>query len=519
MRIELGTDPTQPNYSRAEHGAMLPDLKLLANLLGGTRAMHAASAGYIRKWKAERQDNYDVRRTCETVFEGLGQTLSAAVGMAFSTPPQMEWHHSEAAIKPHADNIDNQGTAFAVFAKRFGEAALRDGLAGILVDHTPPPVDASGAPRIPTAEEEATLNLRPVWTRYDRSQIINWQTGISDNQTVLTLVVLHEVAEEPSGPFGAHRVDKFRELRLAEGIAVWRLWKLVKSEDGKEEFEVEKVGVFTDKAGRTATRIPFAIAYAGRSDGVMDATIPLSGVAWANLSHWQLSTDLRFNTSVAAFAQPTVIGDLAKDPVTGLPRSLEIGPLVAVHLAEGGQFLWTEASGTGLERLAQLRDEKLQQMGTLGMNFLVPDTRAAETAEAKRIDATAQNANLATASQGIEDALNLAWEIHAWYMGIDRENAPVATLSRDFESSAIAANIMTAYVQAVAQAGLPPRILLEAWQQGGRIAQDVDLALLEMEMLAGQAAEAERQRAEAEARAEALQIQPAPDVPPMAEAA
>lgn len=501
----ISTDPADPNYARPEYVAAARDLKLVDDLLGGTRAMHAASETYIRKWKAEKKENYNIRRTCESLFEGLERTLSAAVGMLYSRPPQIKYNHSEAVIAPHLDNVDNQGTAFPIFAKRFGEAATRDGLAAILVDHTPPPVDEEGNPRTPTAEEEVSLNLRPVWTRYDRSQIINWQTGVVNNQRVLTLVVLHEAAEEPVGPFGTQRVEKYRELRLLDGQAVWRLWRTVKGEDGKEEFRAEDAGVFTDRAGRVSPVIPLAIAYAGRTDAPLQATIPLRGVAWANLSHWQLSTDLRFNTLVASFAQPTVTGKLAVDPVTGLERPLEIGPLVTMQIQEGGSFSWTEAAGTGLERLSLLRDEKLQQIGVLGLSFLTPDTRAAETAEAKRIDATAQNATLATASQGIEDALNLAFEFHAWYLGIEKAGAPVATLSRDFESAAIAADIMTAYVQAVASAGLPPRLLLDAWQQGGRIAQEVDLDALEMEMMAGKAAEAERRMQEAAARAAAMQ--------------
>jgi hypothetical protein len=70
----------------------------------------------------------------------------------------------------------------------------------------------------------------------------------------------------------------------------------------------------------------------------------------------------------------------------------------------------------------------------------------------------------------------------------------VLTISHDFESTTMAADIMAAYVGAVRDAGLPPRILLEAWQQGGRIPEDVDLDGLEADVNAGLAA-AEKQKA------------------------
>ncbi|MCH8264896.1 MAG: DUF4055 domain-containing protein, partial [Proteobacteria bacterium] len=180
----------------------------------------------------------------------------------------------------------------------------------------------------------------------------------------------------------------------------------------------------------------------------MDSKIPLLGVAWANLSHWQLSTSLRFNSEVAGFAQPVVEGSLGNDE-TGEPRQLEIGPLVSVQVEMGGKFYWAEPEGGGLERLALLVLEKLRHIAALGVSFLQSDTRAAETAEAKRLDAAAENATLATASAAIDDALNTASKHHAWFMNIEPDDAPMFTLSKDFDGTTLAADIMNAYTKAV----------------------------------------------------------------------
>ena len=142
-------------------------------------------------------------------------------------------------------------------------------------------------------------------------------------------------------------------------------------------------------------------------------------------------------------------------------------------------------------------------MAAQGMSFLAKDKRVQETAEAKRLDATAENASLATAAQGIDDAVNKALEYHAWFLGEDDGETPVFTLNRDFEATVMDSAVMLAYVGAVANAGFPPRLLLEAWKDGGRIAPEVDLEELEFEMMAQQAAIEEQAREERMARLEA----------------
>lgn len=513
-----GTDPTLPNYARPEYIAAAPDLKLIADELGGTRAMHAASGGdgtgaggYITKWAAEAKENYDRRRRCETFFEGFGRTLSAAIGMLFAKPPQMVWNRSEAAFAPHWLNLDGAGTAGPVFAKRFGEAAIKDGLAVILVDHPPAPDGVTV-----TAENEARLNLRPTWAMYERGAAINWFAEKVDNATVLTLLVLYEPTTVRDGPFGTRVRHRYRVLRLmaadaARGMlglpaapegeapwATWQLWELVDAEQGAkaEDFTMAGQGVFTNRTGEVARTLPVAIGYAGRSVAPMQSTIPLMGVAWANLSHWQLSSELRFNTSVAAFAQPVVKGNLRSEiDATGAhrPGELRIGPLVAVYTEAEGDFKWAEPEGTGLERLAKLVIGKLEEMAAAGLSFLQRDKRAAETAEARAMDAAAENATLATAAQGIEDAFNTALGVHAWYLGIEDAGAPMMTVSRDYEHTAMAADIMDSYTKAIKDAGLPVRVMLEAWQKGGRIPSDADLDAMEMEMMAQAAAAAEEE--------------------------
>ncbi len=511
----ITSNPNLPSYVRAEALAIAPELTVVHDLLGGTQRMWEESSTYIRKWKAEDDAVYDIRRQCETVFEGLARTLSAATGMLFAKPPALTWNASEAAITPHWDNVDGAGTKGTVFAKRFAEAALRDGLGLILVDHPPAPVNPDGARVIVTAANEAKYNLRPTWAKYGRASVLNWRVGVVDNRTAPTMLVLAESADVDDGTFGTTTVPRFRELRLiltpTGNQATWRLWELVDDAGDKpESFREVSGGVFRNRLGQIAESLPIAIAYTGRTEAPLTATIPLMGVAWANLAHWQIATNLRFNRDVCGFEQLVVIGELMADGQTGKPGTLKIGPLVGVHLVEGGDVKWISPEGKGLAQLEAGKREKLTEMAQQGVSFLQTDTRAAETAEAKRLDATAENSTLATAAQGIEDAFNTALEIHAWYLGIAKVGAPVLTISRDYESTGMPAPMLTAWVGAIANAGLPVRLLLSAMQTGGLIPADTDLEELESEIMANQAAIEEQ-------KALALQEQMDANTPPPAE--
>jgi hypothetical protein len=278
-------------------------------------------------------------------------------------------------------------------------------------------------------------------------------------------------------------------LQAVDGgfAATWQMFEVT----DKGDVIPREGGVYRDRAGAPLPVLPLAIGYAGRTDAPLTSKPPLAGVAYANLGHYQQSTNLRFYREVAAFPQPTVAGQILGSD--GSPtQSLPLGPLVGVHLATAdATFTWTELAGTSLDQVEKGVREKEQQMAAMGMSFLVRDTRAAETAEAKKLDRTAENSTLATAADGIEDALDNAATLHCLYLGMPNAEAFTVALNRDFDAQTLDPAAMVAYVTAVKDAGLPVRLLLEAWQQGGRIPLTADLDRLELEMLA--AADAARE--------------------------
>lgn len=506
-------NPDLPTYVRPELDRVVDDLALMQDLLAGTRRMHEKALAYIRKWTDEEVDVYEIRSKSEQVMEGLGRTLSASVGMLYAKPPNMDWKGASQDFQDDWDNLDASGTSGKVFLKRFSETAVRDGVALILVDHPPAPIDPETKEPVPiNAETEVEFGLRPTWASYARGNALSWQTETLDNRKVLTQLVLYEPTYIKHGVFGVKLVHRYRVLLMLDGEAQWVLFEATENAPANlGHFAVKGQGRFMNRKGEVANFLPVSVAHTGRSDAMMTATIPLLGVAWANLGHWQLSTNLRFYTDVSSFPQPTINGQLASQQGVGeggqpgaVPGKLKLGPMVVVHLSgDGSEFKYTMPPTDGFEPLETRVAQKERDMANMGMSFLAKDKRVQETAEAKRLDATAENASLATAAQGIDDCVNRALEFHAWFRGEDAGEAPTFTLNRDFESTVMDSATMLAYVAAVDRAGFPPMMLLQSWQDGGRIAPDVDLVELEEEMMVELARRAEEERAKLEAAAEA----------------
>jgi hypothetical protein len=495
------SDPSKPDYVRAEVVAAAPDLQLIADLLEGTRAMHRNAVTYIREWDAEDRTVWRRRATTEQLYEGFGRTVSASVGKLFATPPQMEWPTQQAVMEALWDNIDGKGTKGSVAAKHFAHDAIADGYALILVDH---PAAPDGT--VVTRANEAALNLRPRWAFYARSAVLSWRTAVANNVEYLAMLTLAETEEQASA-FGVSTTQYVRELYADGAVAGWRRWRLVEV-DGQQSWTLDSDGVFRNRVGQTRATIPVSIGYAGRSHGWCVARPPLLGVAWANLGHWQQASNLRFYRELAAFPQPTIIGNIVDETGTGVGQ-LKLGPLVLVHLKGDGmggnaEFKWTELTGTALEQVEAGVRAKEQEIAAMGLSFMSRDTRAAETAEAKRLDAAAEDSTLATAGQAIEDALNQAAVDTAWFMGLDATQAFTVTLNRDYERATLAPQMVQA-ITALVKEGMPVKRAVDMLIAGGVLkatpeeAEDIALEW-DAGRVAVQDAEAEAEAANAEMR-------------------
>src|SRR5690606_14245484 len=87
-------------------------------------------------------------------------------------------------------------------------------------------------------------------------------------------------------------------------------------------------------------------------------------------------------------------------------------------------------------------NEIQQRMAALGLSMLQQQTRAAETAEAKRLDKSEHDSELSNVARSSEDAANEALALHAMWMGLPEGGS--ITVNRDFESQMMDAQMVTA---------------------------------------------------------------------------
>ena len=453
-----------PLYRRPESEAALETLDLLRDLVAGTPAMHQHATRYIRRWAAEDSSVYGMRSKCEQLDELYARALSASVGLMFATPPQLTGEDAVLdVVREHWWSLDGAGVSGDVLLKRTAYATLRDGVCAVLVDYPP----------------EGARDAQPIWSRYERRDILSWHETTIDGRPALAMVTLLESATEADGAYGVVAVPYVRELRLVDGVATWTLWDC----RDKDPRQVD-AGVFRGADGVPFDRLPLVTFYAGEPSAAFVCRPPLLGAAFANLGHYQISTDLRFAEQVAAYAQPVVVGDFSNDAIKGQQGSLQLGPLVGVHLKAGGSYSWSEPAGTSFAALATAIKEKRESVARMSLSFLGDTNRKSETAEGRRLDMVAEFATLATATQSIQDAANMCLEWHARYLGLPRELAPSVTFATEYSVQQIDTAVMTA-LGVLVREGLPRLTAVEVLQSIGVVRPDVDAVALAMEWDAG----------------------------------
>jgi hypothetical protein len=358
--------------------------------------------------------------------------------------------------------------------------------------------------------------FRPIWVSYTRADVISWVTATVNNVETLVQVVLREGSSQRIGRYGVVPVVRYRVCHLGllrdpdkgdtaqpELTAWWEVVEETKDDSGNVTVKrVDGPGIFRDRAGQVFDEIPLAVPSAVNSDAIFTGDPPLIDLAWANLEHWQIATERRWYNRLSAYPQPVVEGELVSDSPSSdggqvIRPTLKLGPTTVVNLKAGSKFSYAEVSGKSAETLKQELQDKKDEMAELGASFLSKKTRGVETAEAKRIDAAAENATLSTAGQGIEDGFNEALRLHARYLAIPAEKAPTTKLNRDFEGILMDAPVMQAYAQLIGL-GYPKKLVLEAFQVGGRIPDDANLDELEMQWDAALQAERDQKALEAE---------------------
>lgn len=415
--------PSQtPAWRRPEVVAADPQLQRLADFFDGTDAVRARVTSYLPQLEKETDRNYALRSTSVAAPGQLTRTVEASVGRIFAVAPALD-PSGLPDIVPHWEDLDGLGTHGDVWAATAAQWAILDGFCLALVDAPPAPE------RVPLSEVDA---YRPRWVLYRRHQLCSWSVAPAGGRLVVTRLTLAYHEEVPDGAWGTTTAPRVRVLRRSpEGVVTAEVWGEVKR--GAEVTWVLMEGPVTYPR---LSEIPIAMIAGNKATAPFVVRPPLLPLADKLVEFFQVASDIRHNERMACFPQPVVIGDLGVS-ATGEPTQLVLGPTSAVKVDVGGDFKWAELSGDSLEQLRAGQQERMRDIGAMGLSFLVTETRSAETARAKALDAAAENASLATAARGIEDGLNLALAFHAAYYGVGPDAAPTVSLNKNLSGEVL----------------------------------------------------------------------------------
>ncbi len=463
------SDDNKPSTRSPQSEAQQPALQMARDLWKGTDALRKRSKAYLPQAPGEGIQNYRNRLLRSVFFNAFHRTIDGLAGLVFRKDPKLGDDVPEQIVQQW-ENIDLAGTHGDVWTRDIFEDALTVGHAAILVEF--PQTDGSQ-----TARDELAGEVRPYWVPIKKEDIMSWRTENRGGRQVLTQIVLREMNFVDKGQFGSEKHTQYRVLSLAD---IGPVWELLEEREGV----VMRVarGVYGNQ-----TEIPIAEIVTSGRESLFVSDPPLKDLAFLNVAHYQIWSDQMWSAHKTCV--PFIFGSgisEATDPQTGQKRPLTVGANSAVLVPEpGAKMQYVAHDGGSLDNVKAILDDLKSEMGTLGLEMLAPQKRAAETATAKQMDKATSDSALAVSARGLQDGLERALDFHANYLRLNDGGS--VEINRDFEGILMDAPVMTAFATLV-NAGFPPRPVLQALQSGGRILEDEDLDALELEWMAGSAA-------------------------------
>jgi hypothetical protein len=474
MTQTLQTDQQadQPTFEHPTYRANKDAWALINDLLAGTRAMRDQAAVYLPKAEKEPLNAWRLRVNRTELFNGFAQTVEVLISIILRKPPQLG-QATPQALLDDAEDIDLQGTHVDVFTRQVAEDGLAKGFAGILID-------MPDAPAVISKADEEVMGIRPYWVHIRAEDVINWRVERIGGRLEYTLLVFKESATVPTETFGQVTKARFRVFRLdvardADGTVLsrtvrWELWQL--NEDKKTATKLKEgllVGV---------DRIPFVVFYAGTKNAQLNIKPPLEDLAHTTIAHFQVRSDRRYALHISDVPLLVIIGSQKAEG-----EEVYVGPNSSINVPLGGDVQWRSPNAP-LEQTRQELQDLIQEMASYGLAFMTRETRAAETAEAKRMDKEGQSSRLAVTGRGLQDALEGAWGFHAAFRKVEAKVE--VQLDLDFERLSIDAATLVAYQQLVAAGDLSRQTFWQILKLNRALPDDFD-ADAELQMLADEA--------------------------------
>lgn len=453
------TDKQKPDTKDAAMERQAAALGIMRDVYGGTLTVRRRGTRYLPQMEMESDKDYQKRLSIAVLYNATRRTVGGLVGMVFRKDPALS-EDVPAPLRADAENIDHAGRHLAVFARDHFTDAMIDGHAAILVDM--PAVEPGAAQ---TLADERALAGRPYWVNIRKGQILRVRTMNVAGRVVLSRFAYTETTTEDDGEFGQREVERVRDYMLAEVEGsvrcTYRIWSKRKKEGGADEWSEDTEGWTPMSIGR----IPVAFTYTGRT-AYAESAPPLLDLALENVLHYQTRADRQNVLRIASVPVPVFVGLSAGDMEWGADRAVYIPN-------KDGSASYLEVQGASLQESREELTDIERRMATLGLSQLMSETRSAETATSKRIDKSESDSQLGSSARNLQDALELAMQIHAEWRDIDTDGGSV-TVNMEFSNLEIDPQTAKVLADMVAAGDLTQETLWDALVRGNVLPEDFD---------------------------------------------
>jgi Domain of unknown function (DUF4055) len=399
----MALNSQHPDFQR-----MVPDWALMSDAYAGERTIKEKGQLYlpatpsmvIDGMKSDKDRGYQayLRYKQRAVFwDYVSDAVEALVGMMHQKPPVIKL---PAVMEPLRVKASREGETLHQLLRRIHEQQLVNGRLGLLADLQ--------------AVISTDPSVVPYLALYNATAVVNWDVNHDNQGTDVTeLVVLNETTYERNSDFGWDKVEKYRVLKLADGMDVGhppRTYIAGVFKYGSVASDYSPADMAAPMyRGRTLTEIPFTFV---NSKDVLASpdNPPLLGLANLCLAIYRGEADYRQSLFMQGQDTLVIIGGAPSedgpDPVDTAQR-VGAGATIQVNLGGDAKYIGVSATGLAEQRTA-LENDKLAASTKAGQ-LVSPQAGKQESGDALTTRISAQTASLMqiaiTGAAGLEMAL------------------------------------------------------------------------------------------------------------------
>jgi hypothetical protein len=344
-----------PGFLSTAAQTMQTRVKLMRDIYGGTETMRAGGATYLPQYEKESDTRYASRLASTFALNKLREAVDAASAKPFRTLLKLQ--NTDPDLDLWAQDIDMQGNHLHVFAHKFFNNAMLDGMSHILIDHP----DTYNMPNL--AAQQAS-GARPFMKLFRTDRVIAAYDEYVGGD-IKTFHVRIQTQRAVRDNFREFLYDQLRIIEVEPGSdqGIVQLWERRGSQSSTEG---GGGWIFVSETPLMMDEVPFVTLYAGDKESDYLANPIFQDLAYKQIEHWISSSDQRSILSAARFPMLACSG-VTIDPDE--QNQFAIGPYKILYAPEAnGRWYYVEPKGTAIESGAKDLDRLEMQMDMMALN-------------------------------------------------------------------------------------------------------------------------------------------------------